>query len=54
MKLWLRNPEFAWETLKPLRPRWDNVYKDVNEEEQVFPIQPTIRKTVGSRVMGYP
>lgn len=48
MRLCLRNPEFAWETPKPLRTRWDNVFKDVNEEEQVFPIEPRIRKTVGS------
>jgi hypothetical protein len=48
LRLWLRDPEYAWETPGPLRPRWDNVYKNVNVEEQVFPFEPRIRKTVGS------
>ncbi|KAK1149760.1 hypothetical protein N8T08_005314 [Aspergillus melleus] len=48
LRLWLRDPENAWETPEPLRNRWDNVYKDVKEEEQVFPLGPKLRKTVGS------
>lgn len=48
MRLWLRDPEYAWETPEPLRPRWDNVYGDVVPEEQVFPLEPRLRKTVGS------
>ncbi|KAH8422310.1 TauD/TfdA family dioxygenase [Aspergillus melleus] len=48
LRLWLRDPENAWETPEPLRNRWDNVYKDVKEEEQVFPLEPKLRKTVGS------
>ncbi|KZF21101.1 Clavaminate synthase-like protein [Xylona heveae TC161] len=48
IRLWLRDPENAWETPAPLRPRWDNVYKDVKVDEQVFPLEPRIRRTVGS------
>ncbi|THC95330.1 hypothetical protein EYZ11_005190 [Aspergillus tanneri] len=48
LRLWLRDPENAWDTPEELRDRWDSVYKDVAEEEQVFPLEPTIRKTVGS------
>lgn len=48
LRLWLRDPEYGWEIPEPLRPRWDNVYTNVNVEEQVFPLEPRIRKTVGS------
>ncbi|KAK1145206.1 hypothetical protein N8T08_004358 [Aspergillus melleus] len=48
MRLWLRDPEHAWQTPEPLRARWDNVYKDVFADEQVFPLEPRLRKTVGS------
>ncbi|PLB44090.1 Clavaminate synthase-like protein [Aspergillus steynii IBT 23096] len=48
MRLWLRDPEYAWETPEPLRARWDNVYKDVHAAEQVFPFEPRLRRTVGS------
>lgn len=36
----------------PLQKRWDNVFKDVKEEEQVFRLEPRVRKTVGSWVYG--
>lgn len=48
LRLWLRDPENAWETPKPLQHRWDTVYKDVAPEEQTFPLEPAIRKNVGS------
>ncbi|KAJ5682388.1 hypothetical protein N7462_005553 [Penicillium macrosclerotiorum] len=48
LRLWLRDPENAWQTPEPLQHRWDTVYKDVTEEEQVFPLEPIIRKNVGS------
>ncbi|KAJ5091615.1 hypothetical protein NUU61_006485 [Penicillium alfredii] len=48
LRLWLRDPENAWETPEPLQPRWDTVYKDVSEEEQAFPLEPGLRKNVGS------
>ncbi|KAG0647273.1 Satratoxin biosynthesis SC3 cluster 17 [Hyphodiscus hymeniophilus] len=43
LRLWLRDPELAWETPEPLKERWDGLYKDVTEEEQVFPLEPRIR-----------
>lgn len=48
MRLWLRDPENAWETPKELQPRWDGVYKDLPEDEQAFPLEPTIRKSVAA------
>ena len=46
LRLWLRDPDNAWETPAQLQPRWDAIYKDVAEEEQVFPLEPAIRKNV--------
>lgn len=48
LRVWLRDPENAWETPNPLQHRWDTVYKDVTEDEQVFPLEPALRKNVGS------
>ncbi|KAJ5633851.1 hypothetical protein N7528_001693 [Penicillium herquei] len=49
LRLWLRDPENAWETPAPLRHRWDTVFKDITEEEQAFPLEAgSLRKTVGS------
>ncbi|CAI7573595.1 unnamed protein product [Penicillium glandicola] len=48
LRLWLRDPENAWETPRELQERWDIVYKDVVEDKQAFPLEPAIRKTVGS------
>lgn len=47
LRLWLRDPELAWETPAPLKERWDELYKDVTEEEQVFPLEPRIRGGAG-------
>ncbi|KAF7528501.1 hypothetical protein PCG10_000345 [Penicillium crustosum] len=46
LRIWLRDPENAWETPQQLQERWDIVYKDVVEDQQVFPLEPTIRKSV--------
>lgn len=48
LRLWLRDPENAWPTPEPLQDRWDTVYKDVAEEEQVFPLEPALRKNIAS------
>ncbi|GAB1205260.1 hypothetical protein APSETT445_003933 [Aspergillus pseudonomiae] len=48
LRLWLRDPENAWATPEPLRERWENVYGNVTVEEQIFPLEPKLRKTVGS------
>jgi hypothetical protein len=47
LRLWLRDPELAWETPAALKPRWDGLYKDVTEAEQVFPLEPRIRGGAG-------
>lgn len=43
IRLWLRDPENAWETPKPLQSRWDGVYAGVTPEKQAFPLEPEIR-----------
>ncbi|KAJ3549656.1 hypothetical protein NM208_g396 [Fusarium decemcellulare] len=45
LRLWLRDPENAWQTPKVLRPRWDQIYKDVTPENCVFPLAPYIRSS---------
>ena len=42
LRLWLRDSELAWDTPTALQPRWDELYKDVIEEEQVFNLEPTL------------
>ncbi|KAJ5676715.1 uncharacterized protein N7477_002348 [Penicillium maclennaniae] len=42
------DPENAWETPEPLQHRWDTVYKEVTLEQQAFPLEPALRKNVGS------
>lgn len=43
VRLWLRDPENAWETPEALRERWAKVYGDVQVDRQVFPLEPYIR-----------
>ena len=43
MRLWLRDPEYAWKTPEALRERWDRVYAGVTAEKTVFPLEATIR-----------
>jgi hypothetical protein len=43
LRLWLRDPENAWETPAPLASRWDRVYGDVTPELQAFPLEPHTR-----------
>lgn len=43
VRLWLRDPELAWETPEALKCRWEMVYGGVTAENQVFPLEPSIR-----------
>lgn len=43
VRLWLRDPDNAWKTPSELKSRWDKVYHGVNEDNQVFPLEPYIR-----------
>jgi hypothetical protein len=45
VRLWLRDPEFAWKTPEALRGRWAGVYDGVEEKKQVFPLEPCIRSS---------
>ncbi|KAJ5158403.1 Taurine catabolism dioxygenase TauD/TfdA [Penicillium coprophilum] len=48
LRLWLRDPENAWETPEKLQDRWDIVYDDLPEDKQTFPLDPALRKNVGA------
>ncbi|KAI1828170.1 TfdA family taurine catabolism dioxygenase TauD [Xylaria intraflava] len=43
VRLWLRDSENAWELPEGLQWQWDQIYKDVSIEDQVFPLEPYIR-----------
>lgn len=43
LRLWLRDPENAWETPAQLDYRWAQVYDGITPETQVFPLEPYIR-----------
>jgi hypothetical protein len=43
IRLWLRDPERAWETPEGVRERWARVYDDVRPERAVFPLEPVVR-----------
>lgn len=43
VRLWLRDPEYAWKTPEPLESRWERVYGGVVEKNQVWPLEPYIR-----------
>ncbi|KAF5229879.1 hypothetical protein FAUST_10128 [Fusarium austroamericanum] len=41
LRLWLRDPEYAWETPAALSERWERVYGGVTPELQTFPLEPS-------------
>ncbi|KAI1203243.1 TfdA family taurine catabolism dioxygenase TauD [Nemania serpens] len=43
LRLWLRDPENAWETPSALQSKWGDLYNDITPESQVFPLEPYIR-----------
>ncbi|KAL3462243.1 hypothetical protein BJX64DRAFT_277316 [Aspergillus heterothallicus] len=43
VRLWLRDPEFAWKTPGGLEGRWETVYGGVDPEKSVFPLEPFVR-----------
>ncbi|EXJ93768.1 hypothetical protein A1O1_02161 [Capronia coronata CBS 617.96] len=45
IRLWLRDPEYAWHMPDALKPRWAQLYDGVTPEKQVFPLEPYIRST---------
>lgn len=49
IRLWLRDPEFAWQTPKALQQRWAGVYDGVTPERSVFPLEPRIRSASGGQ-----
>lgn len=49
LRLWLRDSENAWETPSQLQDRWDEIYHGLSEEEQRFPLEPTLRNVVSPK-----
>lgn len=45
VRLWLRDPEYAWQTPAALSEQWAGVYDEVTPEDQVFPLEPSIRSS---------
>ncbi|OTB01391.1 hypothetical protein M426DRAFT_323530 [Hypoxylon sp. CI-4A] len=43
LRLWLRDPENAWQTPEVLNYRWAQLYEGVTPEGQVLPLEPFIR-----------
>ncbi|KAF5005205.1 hypothetical protein FDECE_8326 [Fusarium decemcellulare] len=43
IRMWLRDEENAWQTPAPLQYRWDQLYKGVKPENEVFPLEPYVR-----------
>jgi len=45
VRLWLRDPEYAWPTPEGLADRWRVLYDGVKPENEVFPLEPRIRSS---------
>ncbi|KAH8171200.1 taurine catabolism dioxygenase tauD, tfdA family protein [Sarocladium implicatum] len=43
LRLWLRDPENAWQTPEVIQYRWDQIYGGVTPEAEVLPLEPFIR-----------
>ena len=43
VRLWLRDPEYAWDTPEGLKTRWAHIYDGITPENQVFPLEPYVR-----------
>ncbi|KAH8843672.1 hypothetical protein MCOR07_005398 [Pyricularia oryzae] len=43
VRLWLRDPENAWQTPERLRTRWSRLYDGVTPESQVLPLEAFVR-----------
>ncbi|CAO1612576.1 unnamed protein product [Parajaminaea phylloscopi] len=47
LRLWLRDPEYAYPTPACLQNRWAQLYEGVTPEAQLFPIEPSVRTESG-------
>ncbi|KAL4814512.1 hypothetical protein BDW67DRAFT_177045 [Aspergillus spinulosporus] len=43
VRLWLRDPELAWETPEGLKSRWEYVYGRVDAAQSILPLEPFVR-----------
>ncbi|KAE8557610.1 hypothetical protein TMatcc_005076 [Talaromyces marneffei ATCC 18224] len=51
LRLWLRDSEYTWETPIQLQDRWDEIYNGLSEEEQIFPLEPTLKNVVSLQAL---
>ncbi|KAI1618888.1 hypothetical protein EDD36DRAFT_460525 [Exophiala viscosa] len=45
VRLWLRDPEYAWKTPEPLKARWSQLFDGITPDSQVFPLEPYVRSS---------
>ena len=50
LRLWLRDPELAWEIPQGLVPLWERTFA-VRPEDQTFALEPVIREAVKGRAL---
>ncbi|KIW94281.1 uncharacterized protein Z519_05597 [Cladophialophora bantiana CBS 173.52] len=43
VRLWLRDPEYSWDTPSALKSKWAQLYHGVTPDRQVFPLEPYVR-----------
>jgi hypothetical protein len=43
VRLWLRDPELAWETPEGLKSRWEYVYGGLDAAKSIFPLESFVR-----------
>ncbi|KAF3764193.1 hypothetical protein M406DRAFT_62540 [Cryphonectria parasitica EP155] len=43
LRLWLRDPEYAWKTPEAIQWRWDQIYGGVTPEKEILPLEPFVR-----------
>ena len=48
IRLWLRDPELAWETPATLQSRWDRLYKDITPQEQYLALEEGVHRVRGA------
>lgn len=43
LRLWLRDPEYAWKTPEVIEWRWKQLYEGITPEKELLPLEPFVR-----------
>lgn len=43
LRLWLRDPEYAWKTPEVIEWRWKQLYEGIQPEKELLPLEPFVR-----------